>query len=31
VLARVFLKHRRMSPSDYRRAVRDPVRIVALR
>jgi AraC family transcriptional regulator len=26
VLARVFLKHRRMSPSDYRRAVRDPVR-----
>jgi AraC family transcriptional regulator len=24
VLARVFLKHRRMSPSDYRRAVRDP-------
>lgn len=30
VLARVFLKHRRMSPSDYRRAVRDPVRTVAL-
>ena len=26
VLARVFVKHRRMSPSDYRRAVRDPVR-----
>jgi AraC family transcriptional regulator len=26
VLARVFLKHRRMSPTDYRRAVRDPVR-----
>jgi AraC family transcriptional regulator len=26
VLARVFLKHRRMSPIDYRRAVRDPVR-----
>jgi AraC family transcriptional regulator len=26
VLARVFLKHRHMSPSDYRRAVRDPVR-----
>jgi AraC family transcriptional regulator len=25
-LARVFLKHRHMSPSDYRRAVRDPVR-----
>jgi len=30
VLARVFLKHRRMSPSDYRRAVRDPVRSIAL-
>lgn len=29
VLARVFLKHRRMSPSDYRRAVRDPLRTVA--
>jgi AraC family transcriptional regulator len=26
VLARVFIKHRRMSPSNYRRAVRDPVR-----
>jgi AraC family transcriptional regulator len=26
VLARVFLKHMRMSPSDYRRAVRDPAR-----
>src|SRR5690606_20610731 len=26
VLARVFFKHRHMSPSDYRRAVRDPVR-----
>ncbi len=26
VLARVFHKHMRMSPSDYRRAVRDPVR-----
>jgi len=26
VLARVFIKHQRMSPSDYRRAVRDPVR-----
>ncbi|MGL6209004.1 MAG: helix-turn-helix domain-containing protein, partial [Paracoccaceae bacterium] len=26
VLARVFQKHRRMSPSDYRRAVHDPVR-----
>lgn len=25
VLARVFAKHRRMSPSDYRRAMRDPV------
>jgi AraC family transcriptional regulator len=30
VLARVFTKHRRMSPSDYRRAVRDPVRSIAL-
>ena len=29
VLARVFLKHRRMSPSDYRRAVRNPLRTVA--
>ena len=26
VLARVFIKHQRMSPSDYRRAVRNPVR-----
>ncbi|MEQ9815508.1 MAG: AraC family transcriptional regulator [Azospirillaceae bacterium] len=26
VLARVFLKHMRVSPSGYRRAVRDPVR-----
>jgi AraC family transcriptional regulator len=26
VLARVFVKHRYMSPTDYRRAVRDPVR-----
>lgn len=26
VLARVFAKHRKMSPTDYRRAVRDPVR-----
>ncbi len=26
VLARVFTKHRRMSPTDYRRTVRDPVR-----
>lgn len=26
VLARVFIKHRHMSPSDYRRAVRDPTR-----
>jgi AraC family transcriptional regulator len=25
VLARLFVKHRRMTPSDYRRAVRDPV------
>jgi AraC family transcriptional regulator len=31
VLARVFVKHRRMSPTDYRRAVRDPLRVVALR
>ena len=30
VLARVFLKHMRMSPSDYRRAVRDPVRSIAV-
>jgi len=29
VLARVFIKHRQMSPSDYRRAVRDPVRSIA--
>jgi AraC family transcriptional regulator len=29
VFARVFLKHRRMSPSDYRRAVRDPFRSIA--
>lgn len=29
VLARVFLKHRHMSPTDYRRAVRDPVRSIA--
>ncbi|MGV1110464.1 helix-turn-helix domain-containing protein, partial [Xanthomonas translucens pv. undulosa] len=27
VLARVFLKHRKMSPSDYRRAVCDPRRL----
>ncbi len=26
VLARVFARHRHMSPTDYRRAVRDPVR-----
>ncbi|MEO3431909.1 AraC family transcriptional regulator [Inquilinus sp. CAU 1745] len=30
VLARVFLKHMRLSPSDYRRAVHDPVRSIAL-
>ena len=30
VLARVFLKHMRLSPTDYRRAVRDPVRSIAL-
>jgi AraC family transcriptional regulator len=29
VLARVFLKHRHMSPTDYRRAVRDPVHSIA--
>lgn len=29
VLARVFVKHRHMSPSDYRRTVRDPVRSIA--
>ncbi len=29
VLARVFAKHRKMTPSDYRRAVRDPVRVIA--
>lgn len=29
VLARVFLKHRHVSPTDYRRAVRDPVRFIA--
>lgn len=30
VLARVFLKHMHVSPSDYRRAVRDPVRRIAV-
>jgi AraC family transcriptional regulator len=30
VLARIFLKHMRLSPSDYRRAVRDPVHSIAL-
>jgi AraC family transcriptional regulator len=30
VLARVFIKHQRMTPSDYRRAVRDPLRSFAL-
>ncbi len=29
VLARVFMKHQRMSPTDYRRAVRDPLRSFA--
>lgn len=29
VLARIFVKHRHMSPSDYRRAVRDPARSFA--
>jgi AraC family transcriptional regulator len=31
VLARVFTKHRRVSPTSYRRAVRDPVRSTATR
>lgn len=31
VLARVFLKHMRLSPSDYRRGVRDPVCSIAQR
>ncbi len=30
VLARVFTKHQRMSPTEYRRAVRDPVRQIPL-
>ncbi|WP_274425206.1 AraC family transcriptional regulator [Chelativorans sp. YIM 93263] len=30
VLARVFIKHQHMSPTDYRRAVRDPLRVIAL-
>ncbi|QEE43207.1 helix-turn-helix transcriptional regulator (plasmid) [Rhizobium sp. WL3] len=30
VLARVFLKHQGVSPSDYRRAVRDPLRVFVL-
>lgn len=30
VLARVFLKHRHMSPSNYRRAVRDPVSQISM-
>lgn len=29
VLARVFVKHQRMSPTDYRRAVRRPARSIA--
>ncbi len=29
VLARVFFKHQRLSPTDYRRAVRDPTRAIA--
>lgn len=29
VLARVLMKHRRMSPSDYRRATRDPTRSIS--
>jgi AraC family transcriptional regulator len=31
VLARVFLKHRHMTPTDYRRAVRHPVRSISYR
>lgn len=31
VLARLFVKHRHMSPTDYRLAMRDPVRFTALR
>jgi AraC family transcriptional regulator len=31
VLARVFIKHQHMSPTDYRRAVREPARSIALR
>lgn len=30
VLARVFMKHHRMSPSEYRRAARGQVRLIAL-
>jgi len=30
VLARVFIRHRHMSPTDYRRAVRDPLRSIEL-
>lgn len=30
VLARVFLKYRHISPTDYRRAVRDPVRSIRI-
>lgn len=29
VLARVFIRHQRMTPSDYRRAVRDPARRIS--
>ena len=29
VLARIFVKHRHMSPSDYRRAVRDTASVIA--
>jgi AraC family transcriptional regulator len=29
VLARVFLKHMKVAPTDYRRAVRDPIRSIA--
>ena len=30
VLARIFTKHQRMTPTDYRRAVRDPARSIQM-
>jgi AraC family transcriptional regulator len=30
ILARVFMKHRRLSPTAYRRAMRDPLRSISL-